>query len=489
MNVASAADYASIRSVMASWPADASSDVIGQAAPTLENLFAPEHHSAALDPNIPIVVGSRGSGKSVWAGVLNDPTLRDAARTAYPHLGLERIKTALGYTGISGPYGVDRDRLDQCVPESASPAQARAFFWATILRGLPVEGCQDAKRLPDLLPVAADPEQREKMLSTADESLKQKGEALVIIYDALDTMAVSWPRQRLLTQALLEVVWAMRAYRTIRVKLFLRPDQIEDDQLRFVELPKLRASAVRLKWSGADLYGMLFARLALGSTQAAFGRLLSALNLPQPSPDQILTRKWALTHDKESQEQLMANIAGTYMTDDGPNAYKKGKTYDWPLNHLADARQEVTPRSFLCLLIAAAKYQAAPPSRIITPAGIHHGLREASKVRVEQLHQELPWIKTVLAPLAGLLMPQEEKQVFAVWRAAQTLSEARKNADTHGYLPPVPPELDDEASERALYLALEKNAVMFRRPDDRIDMPDLFRVAARLLKKGGTAPK
>lgn len=29
---------------------------------------------------------------------------------------------------------------------------------------------------------------------------------------------------------------------------------------------------------------------------------------------------------------------------------------------------------------------------------------------------------------------------------------------------------------------------MFRRRDDRIDMPDLFRVAARLLKKGGVAP-
>jgi hypothetical protein len=29
---------------------------------------------------------------------------------------------------------------------------------------------------------------------------------------------------------------------------------------------------------------------------------------------------------------------------------------------------------------------------------------------------------------------------------------------------------------------------MSRRKDGRIDMPDLFRVAAKLLKKGGTAP-
>lgn len=39
-----------------------------------------------------------------------------------------------------------------------------------------------------------------------------------------------------------------------------------------------------------------------------------------------------------------------------------------------------------------------------------------------------------------------------------------------------------------LYTALERIGVMLRRKDDRIDMPDLFRVASKLLKKGGTAP-
>jgi hypothetical protein len=38
----------------------------------------------------------------------------------------------------------------------------------------------------------------------------------------------------------------MRAYRRVRIKLFLRPDQFEDDGLIFVELPKQRAGAVQL---------------------------------------------------------------------------------------------------------------------------------------------------------------------------------------------------------------------------------------------------
>ena len=39
-----------------------------------------------------------------------------------------------------------------------------------------------------------------------------------------------------------------------------------------------------------------------------------------------------------------------------------------------------------------------------------------------------------------------------------------------------------------LYLAMERIGVMMRRRDERLDMPDLFRVAAKLLKKSAMAP-
>jgi hypothetical protein len=53
-------------------------------------------------------------------------------------------------------------------------------------------------------------------------------------------------------------------------------------------------------------------------------------------------------------------------------------------------------------------------------------------------------------------------------------------------LPPFPSV--GAAGPAQLFTALERIGVMFRRRDDRLDMPDLFRVAARLLKKGGVAP-
>ena len=169
----------------------------------------------------------------------------------------------------------------------------------------------------------------------------------------------------------------------------------------------------------------------------------------------------------------------------GVHGYKKGKTYDWPLKHLGDAFEEVTPRSFLGLLIAAAKRGAAPLDRVITADSLRHGLREASKTRVDQLHLEFPWIKAVLAPLAGLLLPQNEETVFGAWKRAHTVKLVTKDAAETNYLPPFPQE---KGGEMGLFETLKRIGVMFRRKDDRIDMPDLFRIAAKLLKKGGTAP-
>lgn len=477
-------DFQDIREAIASLPADVATDAIGGHAPTLQELYAPEAHATALDPNSPIVLGARGTGKSFWAGVLGDDDLREAAAKAYPKLALTRLEVQFGYTGIEGPDGVGRDKLDRCVPDDASLEDAKVFFWATILQALRGAAGQKKQRLHDLVPQADDVYKREAALAKADRDLAKRDKLLLIVYDALDTVATSWPRRRLLTQALLEVVWAMRAYRSVRVKLFLRPDQLDDDGLQFVELPKQRTGAVRLMWSGTDLYGLLFARLSLGDAKKPFQKLLSSLELRGGSQEQILARQWSLGQEPKQQQQLMSGLCGPFMGD-GEYGYKKGKTYDWPLKHLGDAFNEVTPRSFLGLMIAAANYGTAPPGRVLTPRGIQHGLRAASKTRVDQLHQEFPWITGVLKPLAGLLLPQKEQKVFQVWKRALTLETAMADAEAKGYLGPVE---DESIGERGLYQAVERIGVMMRRKDDRVDMPDLFRVAAKLLKKGGTAP-
>lgn len=481
-------DFRAIRLGIAEIPGDVSSDAVGHYAPKLEDMFAPETHAAALDPSTPIVVGSRGTGKSFWAGVLGQGATKKDAAKAYPKLRLQDVNVYFGFTGIGGSDGIGADALNSIVPENADLATAKAFWWATVLRAAARSNGNTSAKLSDLATVGSNWEARDIELERHEQRLRAANQTLLIVYDALDTVATNWPRRRLITEALLEVVWATRAYRSIKLKVFVRPDQIDDDGLRFVELPKLRTGAVRLMWSGLDLYGLLYARLALAKDEVAkiaFRKLLKSEGIPTVVRDEVLTRNWSLCHDVAEQTKIMTSLAGQYMAA-GTYGYKKGKTYDWPLTHLADALDEVTPRSFIGLLIAAAKHGSAPDNWAITPDGIRHGLRAASKTRVDQLHQEFPWIKAVLAPLAGLLLPSEDSAVFKAWKQSKTIQLLIQDAATNNYL--LPFSNQDRQSERELFEALNRIGVMFRRKDDRIDMPDLFRVAAKLLKKGATAP-
>lgn len=480
--------FRAIRSGIASIPGDVSSDALGQYVAKLDDIYAPERHAAALDPATPIVVGSRGTGKSFWASALGQGPTRQGLDKAYPKLGLGKVQVAFGYTGVGGPGGVTADHINNSVPQNADINIAMAFWWATVLRAVASIDVTPPKNVSEFVKSGRDLDAREAILTRGDQRLLNDGKTLLIVYDALDTVAISWPRRRLITEALLRVVWAMRAYRAVKLKLFLRPDQIDDDQLRYVELPKLRTGAVRLEWSATDLYGLLYARLALtadATANLAFEKLIATMGVEKGTRDTILARRWILSHDQTEQTRVMTALSGPYMAA-GAFGYKKGRTYDWPVTHLADAFHEVTPRSFLGLMIAAAKYGAPPEDRVIAPEGIRHGLRAASKTRVDQLHQDFQWIKGVLAPLAGLLLPQEEKEVIRVWQKSRTVETLIQDAKANKYLPPFPREGQNKESD--LLEALTNMGVIFRRKDGRIDMPDLFRVAAKLLKKGGTAP-
>jgi len=185
------------------------------------------------------------------------------------------------------------------------------------------------------------------------------------------------------------------------------------------------------------------------------------------------------------QRSLMKEIAGPYMG----RGYKKGGTYDWPYNHLGDSNGEVTPRSFIKLFVEAAKAVLTSSPTVLSPESIRHGLREASKVRVDQLGIEYPWVKRALAPLAGLTVPCAVDAIYARWSDSGTteaIATAAIDPD-RGFTPPVSPNAQGNPNE-LLAAAMERIGLLAYRHDGRVDIPDLFRVAALMLKKGGTPP-
>jgi hypothetical protein len=481
----SAIDFGMLRQSMGQMATD--HDAVGEQKPSVGEVFTPAQHASALAPSTLVVVGARGAGKSFWAGVLGQDDTRLLASRVYRRLGLENVTVRFGYNGFEAPPAVGSRTIAARV--AADDTEQAVFFWRVVI----LRCASDALGHPDkdkqisaLMTLYADPEDLELRFRSLDEELKQKGKTALILFDALDTLSKQWRRLTMLTDALFEAVWLLRSRANIRAKLFIRPDQLNDDGLTFVEMPKIRSARVELNWNRRDLYGLLYTRLVeaeqvMGDT--SFRLLAEVEGAPAPEDDATRLISWPLVRSEERQKKVMERLAGLYM---GRGA-NKGATYPWTFNHLADGRGLVTPRSFLKLFVEAANHpQPSSSNQALTPESIRHGLREASKTRVEQLSLEYRWVKRALAPLAGLKVPCARSEIHDLWRASNTVEVITKAAESEQFLPPYDSTVSS-IPEEALEAAMERIGVISYRPDGRADIPDLFRIAARMFKLGGVA--
>lgn len=474
-------DFTNVRNALRALPSDHDAD--GEHAPSVHEIFAPEQHASALDPYSSIVVGARGAGKSFWAGVLNHDETRKVASEFYPNIGLDNLIVTPGYTSAN-----QKKFLDSLVPVGKENDVAYIFWQSLIIHSVEKKLSSDGKykKLSSIMENFNDPEDVDIYFSDLDAKLAILNKTILVTFDALDTISKQWGRSGLLLDSLFETVWSLRAYKNIKAKIFIRPEQLNDETLRFVEIPKLRSARVELEWTQEELYGLLFSRLTYEAKSNDFIMLCTQLGFSRPLANTFRSkRSWGLLYDHNSQEKVMTALAGPYM---GTNP-KKGKTYDWPYRHLADAFGNVTPRSFIKLFVEAAKITPAHVTQAITAEGIRHGLREASKVRVDQLGVEYVWIRRALAPLAGLRVPCEIDELHSRWRETNTINvilAASKDEET-GFMPPFPPTTKLN-KYTALLEAMTRIGLIEYRHDGRIDIPDLFRVAALMLKKGGLAP-
>jgi hypothetical protein len=481
-------DFEAIRRGLASFDASANHTASGEGRPKTNEIYAPEHHAGALDPNSMIVLGARGSGKSFWAGVLANEDTRRVAAQAYPQLGLEKITVSLGFSGQLNDGSISRATIDHQVPRGEENTRGLLLWRCVILRAM--ESAIDQKALTpsigSMMERYDDPEKWEIDCADAIRRLADAGSKLVVVFDALDAIATEWDRLRDLGCALLELAWSMRSYSAVRLKLFLRIDLFRIFGWHFVEWPKLFSGATKLNWSGTDLYGLLFAKLCAAEhkeCQVAFSRLLAAENIPSVLDSQKSLRNWPLATESAIQARIFIRLAGAYMGNDR----KRGNTYYWPLNHLADGHGEVSPRTFLTLMIQAARHPPYLSDKALSAEGIRRALRFASKARVDELAIEYKWIKRALAPLAGIHMPCSELDIIERWNITKTAEAIEVAAARLDFFGPSISEFSD-LRYFPLTSAFRQIGVLSIRKDLRYDMPDLFRVAAKLLKKGGVAP-
>lgn len=451
--------------------------------PKPEEIFFPREHARALDPETSLVVGNRGMGKSFWANALAQPDTRQRVASAYQR-ELAGVEARFVFASAEGvDESVSRDAIE-AVPAGVP---ADAIWRAAILPFLSADAELPATLRDRVDWVGSRPEEQRELLRAADRRLAERGARLVLLFDALDQLAGSWSAIQHLTQGLLELALRMQSYRNIRLKIFMRPDQFESpDLFRFPDASKIKTGSVRLNWRAIDLFGLLFFELSRRARDA-FERLCARAEINLQKRHPLLGLPSDLLDDPLVQKNLFHEITGPYM---GKNA-KRGLPYTWLPVHLADAKGEVAPRTFLRALRQAAHHAPAPTDRAIDHLGIQQGVREASEQRLRELEEDYPWVSAALEPLRGLQVPAEVARVHEVWEQHGAIHRiVEQFRDAKG---PIGLELMPDLPMRDALALLQKNleaiGVMEVRANGKIDVPDIFRIKAGILRKGGVTPQ
>lgn len=448
--------------------------------PKVEDIFTPAVHANALDPQRPLVVGNRGVGKSFWSSVLTHDATRVKVAAAYPRLPLKRIRATLGFHEAAG-----KDDGPAPSPAVLAKLQKENHEPETIWRAVLVSALRReiAEPIPSALRdiidwMQSDVERTEAALRRADRKFLDDDLIFLLVFDALDRLGKDWDVITPLTEGILRLALDMRGFKALKAKVFIRTDQSKDDSLfRFADASKIRSAAVNLVWRRGELFGLLYNTLLVEKeSRAALTRLAGYERVEDLSRE--------LVRDEDLQESLFYRLAGEFMGA-GP---KRGRTYNWLYDHLADTFGETSPRSFITALQQAANYRPSPKDTVIDYNGIRNGVQEASRVRVTQLKEDYDWIDKVMSALDGLEVPCDPTVFKKRWIERKTVSDLRAAASGATSRLPLELATGRDLPEEALLNALANIGVVEFRTEDRINMPDIFRVEAGIKRRGGVRP-
>ena len=302
-------------------------------------------------------------GKTCSSLALSDEELRPEIAKRYSstrHLRLDNLDVYLGFADAEGARGeVSRLNLES-IPLRTS---AELIWRAVLLRRLgPLINRKIPVGFKELVSwIRANPDEQLEIFRDADKFLTGNGRRVLFVFDQLDQLATDWNRIIVLTQGLLKTALAMKSYRSIKIKLFMRPDQAENKQLfHFPDASKILGGRCVLTWRTIDLYGLLFFEiLRLQDGQKAFEKICADKVVAISPMHHRLSIPEELVGDAEKQGQVFDSIAGSQM---GLGS-KRGRPYTWIPAHLADGRGEISPRTFLHVIKAAAEVECYPTSQ------------------------------------------------------------------------------------------------------------------------------
>ncbi|MEU2484926.1 hypothetical protein ABZ593_10020 [Streptomyces sp. NPDC012617] len=469
--------------------------------PDPRRLFTPSSHRLALDPDVTVVRGARGTGKTFWAKALIDPDLREVAARSYMMPRLRRVRVTTGFAtggGTSTPYPSKR-KIARLLRGTTGHEIHEVFWRAVVMMALDVP---EITRIPDWADRVRWAEENEDAyedaLDEADQEAQGSGETRVLLFDALDHLHADRATADRLVSALFQVALELRLTTgALRAKIFVRPDMYDSAPKAFPDASKLGANMAELTWSRENLYGLLFH--LLGNDQgpeaekfrAEYGGWTAGEEGRFTAPVDVIA-------DEKCQEQVFGALAGTYMGTDR----RKGHTFTWVPNHLQDGKGRVSPRTWLLALRKAAalttERYAGHPYALHYDA-IRESLHEASRVRVDELKEDIGWAAAAIKQLEGGQVPMEPSYVHYMWERGGLTGILRDMAETdHGTEGPEDEQDEnpkggsgprDAGDSFALIEELVDLGVLTKRSSGGLDLPDVYRLAFDIGRKGGVPRK
>ena len=470
-----------------------------QTAPA--QVYVPPSHLKALHPDNLLVTGMRGAGKTFWWTAFQNRAVRTLVSQQTTRVPIQRtvVRTGFGVKPEPGRYP-SKDVLRKLMADGIAPRSV----WRTVL-AWQVAGVAHELKEPPSLParvalelrkrpswatrvalVDGNPEVIDRLFYEMDVECDRQDAYLVTLFDALDRCADDWKEMDRTIRGLLQTALDMRAYRRLRVKVFLRSDQVDESRVAdFPDASKVLSSAIELRWPRHELYGLLWHLLANGQYGEHFRSFLTPYDwstLRVGGQSVFLAPR--ATFKEEDQRDKFHAIAGKWMGR-GP---KRGFPYTWIPNHLGDTEGRVSPRSFLAALRKAVddtKDGHPGHQYALHYDSIKRGAQEASKIRVSEIQEDYPWIDRVLTPLAGMLVPCAFEEIADRWRNEGVLQRLQEEADQDEVK--LPPRHGEQGPD-GVRTDLELLRVFMRLRDGRVNIPDVFRVGYGLGRRGGVRP-
>lgn len=468
-------------------PAESS---IANVMPEIGYTYFPHTHARALHIDSSLVEGIRGSGKSFWYQTLQDNSRRKITAKAFPDSGITEkmiVCTGFGEKTESPDYPV-KDILEVLARESPDTRR----IWKTIvlrqfekIPGYSFPDFPTTSWLERLQWVIQNPESVNAMISQAHHLLDKADNKMLILFDALDRSAPTWHIMNNLVRGLLETLLEFKTSFHIKLKAFVRPDHLEPPEVTsFVDSSKLLNHIVSLRWPALELYGLFYQHLANEPQTGKQFRIDCARVLKESWQENagIWIIPNALRLQTETQRDFFHLMTGPYMGKDP----RRGYPYTWLVNHLGDGSAQVSPRSFLQALREAADDTTIRQYEYpLHYESIKKGVQKASGIRVREMKEDYPWVDTCVQPLAGLTVPCDFSAIAERWKEENIIERLKKDVDNHAVR--LPPAHLDEGHE-GLCKDLITLRIFEKTRNDRINLPDVYRVGYGLGRKGGVKP-